>query len=79
MLAGQPKYRQAVIRRRRKLETYHLIRDCHQKYNWKINLMCQWAKIARSAYYKYFDTKREPGEREKRDRRIEAKIGRAHV
>lgn len=36
--------------------------------------MCKWAKIARSAYYRYFDTKREPGQREKRDKRIEAKI-----
>ena len=74
MLAGQPRYRQAAIKRRWKQETYQLIHDCHQKYNWKIDLMCKWAKIARSAYYKYFDPKRKPSKREERDKKIEAKI-----
>lgn len=35
--------------------------------------MCRWAKIARSAYYKYFDPKRHPNQRDERDKRIEAK------
>ena len=74
MLAGQPRYRQAAIKRRWKQETYQLIHDCHQKYNWKIDLMCKWAKIARSVYYKYFDPKRKPSKREERDKKIEAKI-----
>jgi len=74
VLAGQPKYRQAAIRKRWKLETYHLIRACHQKYNWKIDLMCKWTKIARSAYYKHFDPKHKPSKREERDKRIETKI-----
>lgn len=74
MLAGQPKYRQAAIRKRWKKETYRLIHDCYQKYNWKIDLMCKWAHIARSAYYKHFDPRRKPSKREERDKRIEAKI-----
>ncbi|WP_246011974.1 transposase, partial [Lactobacillus xujianguonis] len=47
-LPGNQKYRQTAIRKRWKIETYQLIHDCHQKYNWKIDLMCRWAKIARS-------------------------------
>ena len=56
------------------MKTYQLIHDCHQKYGWKIDLMCKWAKVARSAYYKHFDPKRTISERELRDQKIEAKI-----
>ena len=56
------------------MKTYQLIHDCHQKYDWKIDLMCKWAKVARSAYYKHFDSKRTISKRELRDKRIEAKI-----
>lgn len=74
MFARQQKYRQIAIRKRWKLKTYQLIHDCHQKYDWKIDLMCKWAKVARSAYYKHFDPKRTISKRELRDKRIEAKI-----
>lgn len=56
------------------MKTYQLIHDCHQKYGWKIDLMCKWAKAVRSAYYKHFDPKRTISKRELRDQKIEAKI-----